>query len=173
MRSGRVLFRSWILLALATVPLCAAPACAAQNAPTAPRSDVGGTRFLSLLPELVVHTLEGTQRSRELVVDLESFQAGAVLFARATLSRDQLSEAFGRPVRDLGSAAVGAGELPPGAVHLALNAMIDLGAYVEATATVSWSTDRDTPAGRRTVRIVFARSTNGYRFESVRPLVVT
>jgi len=50
--------------------------------------------------------------------------------------------------------------------------MIDLGAYVEATVTISWSAERETPAGQRTVRIVFARTTNGYRFHSVRTLGV-
>lgn len=137
MRRSRVLRSAWILLSVAAAPLGAA-ACAAQNAPAAPSPGVEGARFLSLLPEVAAHALEGTQRSRELAVDLLSFQGGAVLFARAELSRDQIAAAFGRPVRDVGRAAVRAGELFPGTVQLALDAMIDMGAYVEVTATVSW-----------------------------------
>lgn len=172
MRRGIILRSVSLLLGLAAAP--GAAACAAQTPPpSAPARGAEGTRFLSLLPEVANRALEGDQRSRELAVDLESFQAGAVLFERARLSREQVAAGFGRPVRGVGKAAMLAGELPAGAVHLALDAMIDLGAWVEATATVSWAAGPDRPSGHRMVRILFARGINGYRFESVRPLLVT
>jgi len=76
----------------------------AQNLPAAP-SLRGGNALL------IVSTGPGGPHEtvRDLAVDLESFQAGAVLFARAELSRDQIAAAFGRPVQDMGRAVVEAG----------------------------------------------------------------
>jgi hypothetical protein len=163
-----------VSILLVIVSALGATACAAQTTPAVgPYQSRQAIVFLSLLPELAARTLEGTQPSRPLAVDVESFQAGAVLFARARLSHEQITAAFGRPLRDMGLTALRSGELPTGAMHLALDAMIDLGAYIEATVTVSWSAAAEAPAGQRTVRLVFVAATNGYRFESLRPLVVT
>lgn len=162
------------LVLLACGVLAEVSACAGQNAPSAASPFPRATPFLSLLPAIVEHSLAGTQRSRDLAVDVESFQSGAFLFARARLSPAEIIAAFGRPVRDLGIAQVRAGELPSTEVHLKLDAMIDLGSAVEITATVSWASGPAGGAGGHTMlRILFIRSTNGYRFASVTPLLVT